>query len=280
VGKLALDHFPGEPIEIIGKRSYEKTNENLVSSEESDRLRDCGDVYVLLPEHARWEPGPYGADGAKVEVGFEYILDTENINRPQWWKDKCEPWNIPLDWSVALDSAARHYNADLLFSVFTACKAALCVGTGGHVKIASSEISNQALHHEINRHCPQNYNYGDNLTKVYMSVPPDKHPALIPALTWLNNCSVTLMHCVPEYPAEKPQLDAITELLKLGLPVGWSSHVAYPQAVDAARQAVDLGATIIEAHLRDFSTPENAPDNGPWSLYPGEFAELVREVKR
>lgn len=75
VGELALKHHPGWPVKITGKRSYEKQHELLVSGEEMDRLRDCGDVYVLLPEHVRWEPRPYGESAPGVGAGFEYGSD-------------------------------------------------------------------------------------------------------------------------------------------------------------------------------------------------------------
>jgi len=221
-----------------------------------------------------------GADVVKFQ-----ILDVDNINRPQWWRDKCKPWDMPDNWHAKLHDEALRLGIDLLYSVFTAQKVALYMACYQQVKIGSSEISNQRLLYTINSFVEDIRFLPDRswITDVYMSVPPDKHAALIPALTWLNNCRVTLMHCVPEYPTSKElaeaQLGSITELLKLGLPVGWSSHVAYPDAVHVAWQARNLGATVVEAHLRDFDTPDDAPDNGDWSLYPGEFAELVREVR-
>jgi len=75
IGSLINKHYPGREIEIIGKRSYEKQHEVLVSIDEADRLHDCGDVYALLPEHVRWEPRPYGEDMPGVEEGFEYRSD-------------------------------------------------------------------------------------------------------------------------------------------------------------------------------------------------------------
>jgi UDP-N-acetylglucosamine 4,6-dehydratase len=69
---LARRLYPDAYITETGKRSYEKVHEMLVSPEERDRLRDCGDVYVLLPEHVRWEPGPYGTDGMPVPPDFQY----------------------------------------------------------------------------------------------------------------------------------------------------------------------------------------------------------------
>jgi hypothetical protein len=48
-----------------------------VAEEEVDRLRDCGDVYVLLPHSWRWSPVPYGVDFPHVPNGFEYRSDRE-----------------------------------------------------------------------------------------------------------------------------------------------------------------------------------------------------------
>lgn len=70
--QFARSHFQDAYITQVGKRSYEKVHEMLVSPEEVDRLRDCGDVYVLLPEHVRWKPGPYGMDGQPVPPDFQY----------------------------------------------------------------------------------------------------------------------------------------------------------------------------------------------------------------
>jgi UDP-N-acetylglucosamine 4,6-dehydratase len=77
VADLARAHFPGVGFNVIGKRCYEKTHEALVAAEEADRLRDCGDVYVLLPHPAtvRWRPGPWGASGSPVGAGFSYRSD-------------------------------------------------------------------------------------------------------------------------------------------------------------------------------------------------------------
>jgi UDP-N-acetylglucosamine 4,6-dehydratase len=72
---LARAWYPTAEIEVVGKRSYEKMHEVLVADEERDRLRDCGDCYVLLPLHVRWEPRPYGEDGAGVGVDFQYRSD-------------------------------------------------------------------------------------------------------------------------------------------------------------------------------------------------------------
>ena len=81
---FAKMHFPDAAgWRYVGKRAYEKTHEMLIAPEEADRVRDCGDVLVLLPhpELVRWEPLPYGmAEGeglpvAKVVKDFQYRSD-------------------------------------------------------------------------------------------------------------------------------------------------------------------------------------------------------------
>lgn len=74
---LARSRWPDAEFEVTGKRSYEKQNECLVADEERDRLRDMGDVYVLLPLHVRWEPPPYGFAGRPVGAEFQYRSDGE-----------------------------------------------------------------------------------------------------------------------------------------------------------------------------------------------------------
>lgn len=75
--EFAHEHFPDAEMRVIGKRSYEKTHECLVADEERDRLRDCGDCYVLLPHSARWGPGPYGRDMPRAGGDFQYRSDKQ-----------------------------------------------------------------------------------------------------------------------------------------------------------------------------------------------------------
>ena len=73
---FALRHFPDAAFSTTGKRSYEKIHEVLVACEESDRLVDVGDCYVLEPMHACWSPGPYGmTSGSPVGENFQYRSD-------------------------------------------------------------------------------------------------------------------------------------------------------------------------------------------------------------
>ena len=124
-----------------------------------------------------------------------------------------------------------------------------------------------------------------------MSVSPYKaiNPIdLLTAFYYLGRKTpVTLLYCLDEYPVEYPIL--AQETVALGMEVltiyatagvGWSSHVAYPAAVNVALAAAEAGAEMIEVHLRVRGiTPDGAPDNGDWSLWEDELAELVEVVR-
>ena len=212
-----------------------------------------------------------GADCVKFQ---DFRVD--KMRRPQEWKDRCRPWENPPVSQLA--DAARKNNIGFLCSVWDSY-GIMQAHTYGYtaIKVASSEITNQDLLMDIN----------DNYQRlpVWLSVPHDRQVCVVPALTWLHRCRVTLLHCVAEYPASSPHFDKFDSLKGFGLPVGWSSHVPCGNDIDgwsakaAALYFVNSGATVVEAHLRTHDTPEICPDAGPWALYPEEFAELVKAVR-
>jgi hypothetical protein len=66
-------------------------------------------------------------------------------------------------------------------------------------------------------------------------------------------------------------------LREFGLPVGFSSHLPYPQVIEAVGQMDDLA--VLELHLRSRDTPADCPDNKPWALYPEQFKEVVEVIR-
>ena len=216
-----------------------------------------------------------GADCVKFQ---DFRVD--QMRRPQEWKDRCRPWENPPVSQLA--DRARLRGLGFLCSVWDSY-GIMQAHTYGYtaIKVASSEITNQDLLMDIN----------DNYQRlpVWLSVPHDKQGCVVPALTWLHRCRVTLLHCVAEYPAPSPQYGKFDTLKAFGLPVGWSSHLPYDwvnhtvievrNAADTAAWFAKNGATVVEAHLRTHDTPEICPDAGPWALYPEEFAELVKAVR-
>lgn len=218
-----------------------------------------------------------GADFAKCQDWYPI----ENMPRPQAWKDQCRPWTLPPPVVPVLMREADLRGVRFLASVFTedAVRRARRWGYPA-VKIASSEIGNEALLRLVAELCPS--------CPIWLSTGEAGWDwgVIKQALEWLRPVreNVVLMHCVAQYPT--PVEDVVLRRLAwmqeyVNLNVGWSSHVAAPAAAQVAAEAVRLGATVVEAHLRvKHVSPEGAPDYGNWSLFPDEFAELVEAARK
>jgi N,N'-diacetyllegionaminate synthase len=92
-----------------------------------------------------------------------------------------------------------------------------------------------------------------------------------------GNSSVSLLHCVTEYPApyNEINLDAIETLrYAFGLRVGYSDHT---MGTEIAMAAVAIGAEIIEKHFTLDRTMVG-PDHGS-SLEPQEFKAMTEAIR-
>jgi pseudaminic acid synthase len=92
-----------------------------------------------------------------------------------------------------------------------------------------------------------------------------------------ENSALVLLKCTSAYPASPDDMNlrTIPDLLsRFGVAVGLSDHTL-DTAVPVA--AVTLGASVIEKHLT-LSRAHGGPD-GPFSLEPHEFRELVRSIR-
>jgi N,N'-diacetyllegionaminate synthase len=89
---------------------------------------------------------------------------------------------------------------------------------------------------------------------------------------------MVLLHCVSNYPAAPADTNLramATMALAFNVPVGFSDH---SEGDEIALAAVALGACVLEKHLTlDRTLP--GPDHRA-SLEPGEFASLVRKIRR
>jgi UDP-N-acetylglucosamine 4,6-dehydratase len=75
---LAEAMAPGRPREIIGIRPGEKLHELLLTGDESRHTVDCGDTYVVLPEHPWWNEQRSQLLGSQVQPDFVYASDTND----------------------------------------------------------------------------------------------------------------------------------------------------------------------------------------------------------
>lgn len=101
--------------------------------------------------------------------------------------------------------------------------------------------------------------------------PFPSHPALF--------APVILLHCITAYPApeEEYNLQLIPKLsARFNVPVGLSDHSADPLLVPSAAAA--LGARAVEKHICLRHNEAGLDD--PFALKPGQFEEMVREIRR
>jgi UDP-N-acetylglucosamine 4,6-dehydratase/5-epimerase len=75
---LAEAMAPGIERAIIGIRPGEKLHELLLTSDEARHTLDCGDVYVVLPEHPWWNDKGSKLFGTPVHGEFVYASDTND----------------------------------------------------------------------------------------------------------------------------------------------------------------------------------------------------------
>ena len=114
------------------------------------------------------------------------------------------------------------------------------------IKIASHSNTNIELLKEINNH---------KLPSI-MSTGGASIEEIDIAVDALNNCNLSLMHCVSAYPTPKnlASLSTIPFLHKrYGIPVGFSSH---ENGISQSIAAVALGASMIERHVTLSKTME------------------------
>jgi UDP-N-acetylglucosamine 4,6-dehydratase len=75
---LAEAMAPGVPREVTGIRPGEKLHELLLTGDEARHTLDCGDVYVVLPEHPWWNEKGSQLFGTPVDGEFVYASDTND----------------------------------------------------------------------------------------------------------------------------------------------------------------------------------------------------------
>lgn len=141
------------------------------------------------------------------------------------------------------------------------------IGVERH-KIASRSMTDWALLTKINK----------TKKPVFMSTGNHDTGAIQKALSLLNDCKVTLLYCVPNYPTKIQDLN-FGRMTKLGelfkLPIGFSDHSC---GLWASIEAVRLGATVIEKHFT-VSRSLSGVDQ-PCSMEFHEMKLLVKSIRQ
>jgi len=131
-------------------------------------------------------------------------------------------------------------------------------------KVASPFLTNHEFLKKINK-CRK---------PVYLSTGSLEHKNKIAtmneiwnALNTLNDCNVTLLHCVSSYPCKNPMYERIHELKTFGVPVGLSDH---------SKELPPLNLPVIEKH---FMLEGSDCIDKSVSLTPNEFKKIVKKVR-
>lgn len=227
---------------------------------------------------------------AAKDAGVSYVKGQdwhpiEDMRRPQEWKDRCSPWTLTPLLIEQIAGMCEEWEIPFFASIFTRDAVQRAKDLEYSVlKIASSEVINYDLFSEI-------FRIGFFDKDVIISLGEASLPEMLILTDWEiesyddgDFCPVYAL-CIAKYPANKSDaLDLILQMSK-SMPRGtarkwaWSSHVSYPDAIDVAVMAAERGARYIEVHMRLENTPAESPDNGSWSLYPNELAELITAVR-
>lgn len=262
-------------------------------------------VFVIAEIGSNWHPvAPDESIADMVQAAADAGVDAvkmqdwapiEAMPRSDEWKARCTPWTLTYAQLKAAQRVALDRGLEFFCSVFTpeaVWRAGMLLCQ--RVKIASSEITNQgiiasiqaasAVRQHTSLHCEGQADRPSPGTQaVFASLGEVQYDYQVTTLiSRLNTVNLVLMGCVAEYPVERPLdlLDAFTYAQQFGLPAGVSSHVPLAGVIPVVRSAIKRGAVAVEAHLRLADvTPDDAPDNGPWALYPSELAELVQAIR-
>lgn len=217
-----------------------------------------------------------GADVAK----FQYVLAYEIVH-PNTGTVPLPGGDIPLysrfraleqppDFYQALREHCRSVGIGFLCTPFGVESArALHRMAVDRIKIASPELNHLALLQEVSR-------YG---VPLLVSTGVSKLADIELAVSVLQECHLTLLHCVTAYPA--PEEDYNLRVLPLlsgmfGVPVGVSDHSLDPSIV--ASLAVAYGATVVEKHVT-LSREDQGLDD-PIAQDRAGFSQCVQEIRR
>lgn len=218
------------------------------------------------------------AEAGADHVKFQDWHPLEEFDRPDEWKEQSGEWTLEPDVLKMLRSYAQRCSLVFITSVFTT-NAVIRAKYHPIIKIASSEIGNQGLLCDasyIKPPVPRNSEYWLSLGEV------KNNEWVNTAIARLGAHNIRLLACVAEYPVIRPLdlFDSFTFAQQWPLPLGVSSHVAYPHCRNTIRDIVRRGADVVEVHVRMRGvTPDGAPDNGPWSLWMDEFTALVEMIR-
>ena len=178
----------------------------------------------------------------------------------------------PWEWHLPLAERAKDLGVDLFSSPFDESAVDFLEDTikPKVYKVASFELN----------HFPLLQKIGETKKPVLASVGVSNFEEIEIALETLHSSgcpSVTLLHCISEYPAEVKDFNLNTIKVlreKFSTTVGLSDH---SQGFSVALAATALGARVVEKH---FTLDRNKSSvDGQFSMLPEEFKKMTDQVR-
>lgn len=224
-----------------------------------------------------------GCDAAKFQLFRAKTLYPRTAGSLDWRDDQgsysydiydaVRSNELPLEWVEPLMDHCRGKRLDFLASVFAEEELAYLVGKGvPALKVSSSSVNNIPLL----RSCASSglpiilSTGGATLGEVEEAV----------ETVTASHDRLTLLHCSLQYPTPPERCNlGVISTLRTAFPeirTGYSDHTAEP--CEAPRQAVYLGARVIEKHVtldRTMAGPDHF-----FALEPAQLAEMVAAIRR
>lgn len=216
-----------------------------------------------------------GADAAKFQwISFEklYGFSPERYDVPArlkyvWEKRKASICELSFEDLCVFSEECKKVELDFLCSVFAPDDVDLLDPLVAHHKLASCEISDQALLEALAR----------SKKNVFVSTGAATDNDIRHAIDILGRSRVTLMYCDASYPSNGSDLTNIQYLQnKFGVSVGLSDHSL--EVINTAFAAHwFFGAVALEKHVK-LSDKVRSADSGH-SITVDEFKRMVTRVK-
>jgi len=162
--------------------------------------------------------------------------------------DRFKDFELPSEWYADLIMLCNELKVKFMATAFDKDTADALHELGQkYWKIASGDINHLKLIEHIAKYGQPMYISTGNANMYEIE-------QAVKTVCKYNSNPLTILHCVSKYPTKLNEV-GFNQLKKLvskyGLThnIGWSSHVAYPDASIAASMAKALGATVIETHV-------------------------------
>lgn len=230
--------------------------DTFIIAEVGSNYRNIEDCYASIEKAARC-----GANAVKFQL-FTYE-DFYGVKHPEW---DIERGVLPRNWVQKLKHKCIDNNIEFMCTPFSARGAQFLRSYVDRYKVASSNAADLHLLKELNA-----------IGKPIILSTGGHTYAEIREILKVITVPVTLLYCVPEYPAERVDLRHIEHMREfLDRSVGYSDHTTDPYYIPWSA-VHNHGASVLEKHV-NLVDLEEGPDV-PHSLDEARFESMIVHLR-